>query len=67
MYLKHRGTKVQIFLHKPELRTLAKAKELLEKIAILPCDQKDQATAIAAGLSKLAAALTRANILDGQQ
>jgi len=59
MQLKHRGKQVQIFLHKPEQSRLAKAVDLLEDIAVLPCEQQELARTTAEALVTLVESMTK--------
>ena len=59
MQLKHKGKQVQVFLHKPELARLANALDLLEDIAVLPCEQQELARSTAEALVALAKSMTK--------
>ena len=59
MQLKHKGKQVQVTLNVPERRALDKAKDLLETIALLPCDLQELAKTTAGSIDTIAVALLK--------
>ncbi len=54
MQLKHEGRIIVVTLTKPEQAALAKAKDVLERIALVPCAEQEQAKAALEALEALA-------------
>ena len=67
MQLKHRGKQVQVTLTILELRNLAKAKELLETIALLPCEGQEAAKTTAMALGTLADSMAKEETPDTEE
>lgn len=67
MRLKAFGQRVKVMLNRPELTRLAKAREVLENIAALPCDQQEAAKTTAASIAQLAESLAKPDTLTASQ
>jgi len=67
MQLKQKGKTVAVTLHKPELKRLAHAQELLEMIGALPCEQQVKALQTAEAIAELAKAMAGVAPPDADQ